>query len=313
MKKRIAAIFAGILAAVLILPVMSGSLFHPAAVMAAEEDDLEKELKEANTVIDLYEIAEYYGKDLQLQEGFEGLDLTAEPEILAQKAAEIILLGDKKIAPVAEAVEIGEKIGPSPLGVYLAIAHGSDLDEYVMTITDEEGNEKIVTIAQTDMYEYRFLPVLVSTSEENRDVVFELKPERISRLSDLRIIKNVPLYNDVSKATFVFSVIGTLKGEKVYDDVVGITFAGPGSDSVIVKDLPVGAEVVVTEIYKGAQYKLDTEEAVTVTIAVDPDREDDVIVNEVSFTDSYDRHERHGFGVINSFEHDGTQWNLTQS
>lgn len=120
---------------------------------------------------------------------------------------------------------------------------------------------------QTSEYTYDFSPYLVSLpnnyySGEHPDdtwvydVTTGMKPQQTQRYGDLEIVKDLTAYNtSLQDALFVFQVEGTRNGENVYSDVVTIKFNEAGKKTALVKHLPAGTEVTVTEIYAGGSYK----------------------------------------------------------
>ncbi len=176
----------------------------------------------------------------------------------------------------------------------------------------------------TDNYEYEFKPYLISvptnewdwTKEDKTDMsdewiydpVVSLKPERFDRYGDLVINKDLTSFNDtIGGATFVFEVkaektdVDTNVTNVVYNDVVSMTFEGPGSKAVIIKNIEAGAKVTVTEVYSGASYELtvDSNEKAETIILAD---------NEVSvgFKNENNGGLNGGNGVVNTFTQNGT-------
>ena len=124
---------------------------------------------------------------------------------------------------------------------------------------------------------------------------------------DLEIIKTLKTWENSSvaedgsgtiNATFVFDVKATLDGEVVYSNAVAVHFNGPGSESAVIKHLPAGASVVVTERYSGATYELKSELEQTTTIVAN-----DMV--SVGFKNDYTTNRRGGHGVTNQFTYEG--------
>ncbi len=177
--------------------------------------------------------------------------------------------------------------------------------------------------AVSDEYIYDFTPFLISLPNNyyfstKEDVwVYELigekavslKAKRTERLGDLEINKVLDTYNaSIGGATFVFQIEATKtdvdlestdldKTKVVYSDVVSMTFDGTGQDSIVIEDLPAGADVVVTEIYSGASYKITTEAEKHIKVVAEE-------VTAVDFENIYDGRLNGGNGVVNSFLYD---------
>lgn len=156
------------------------------------------------------------------------------------------------------------------------------------------------------------------------DVDLTLKFGKEVRVGDLRIIKNLVNYRVhtitgldgvtrevYDESTFVFKVTAYKNkaayeemGEdapKVYNDYVSMMFTGAKESSVLIKDLPVDAYVIVKEEYSGKTYE---------PVEGDSDTKDTIIIAndtvEVRFANKYD--DRHGGGgsVTNKFTyHEG--------
>lgn len=175
-----------------------------------------------------------------------------------------------------------------------------------------------VPTVQTKYYEYKFAPGLVSlpnnyyySSKDDtwvyENVVVSLKPEKIDRLGDLKIVKSLDTYNEtIDGATFVFQVEATKtdvdanETKLVYSNVVAIDFNAPGEKEVMIQDIPAGADVTVTEIYTGASYKLTSDSDATKTAVIIADGESGSPVT-VDFSNTYDGYLNGGNGIVNSF------------
>ena len=183
----------------------------------------------------------------------------------------------------------------------------------------------------SDTYQYDFKPYLISLpnnyyyATQNDDWVYDLtgenaivlKPEKTDLYGDLVIEKTLDTYNaTVGGATFVFQVEGFKEdidtGEKreVYSNVLSMTFTGPGTESITIKDLPAGAEVVVTEIYAGASYELTSDENQTVIIVTNESEEAPA---KVAFSNTYNDEMNGGSGIVNSFTFDSETGSWTHT
>ena len=270
-----------------------------------------EEVEKAKIRINLYQIAGVgTGSTVfTLCDPFTALTITnnmtaAESHQLAQTAAEIVKNGGATEVKKT-GVEIGEAVNRLDPGLYLLIARGEDTEDYF----DVNASNEIVTKAVTDEFTFIFSPVLVALPGANGDtsVNVNLKMEHKSdeEYGSLKIVKTLNGFAmGGDPATFVFQVEAVLEGRKVYSNVVTLVFDKAGTKELLVKNIPVGAEVKVTEVYSGASYSLTTNATQTVTIPADQ-------VVAVSFTNRYDERENGGQSITNHFEYDETNgWTL---
>lgn len=311
-----------------------------------------EDVKTANAVIDLYRVAdavEFPGYDtytFKANQGFEDLEAAmtdkdidaAGWKTLAQQAADIVLgkapAGATEWDPTENIAKIDDslkitgnaadtKIEGLKAGLYLVIAHGTDVTNYATTVTDQAaGTSGTATIANSKTYAYKFGPELISlpTKEAEEGIIntanpgewiydasAAMKPTREVRIGDLEITKILEDYRQREKegenarvikdpATFVFEVTA-YEDEKqqavVYHDYVSIVFDAYGSKSVLVKGLPVGSYVVVKEEYHG-------------NYTAYPDQTTTIVANEtvgVTFKNTYSDGEPGGGSVTNHFEY----------
>lgn len=289
--------------------------------------DYAEDLREANVVVDVYKIADavadsaYDTYSYSFQGAYGGLTYPNDPDnerwdALAQQAAAIALNGQTPAAsgPADQRIQLPD------CGLYLVIARGSDIADPVTRVENEDGQEHIATIAQSGGYTYTFAPSLVSLPSKAveadgsintagagdwlYDLTVTLKSQRTVRFGSLEIVKNLQQYEIKDPATFVFQVEADLNGEKVLSNVVSISFTpnSPSQRSYRIDNLPVGANVTVTEVYSGSVYHVVTEPE---QIAVIP--ANDVV--SVSFTNDYSTTDKGGGAVTNHFDYnDGWDW-----
>lgn len=303
-----------------------------------QKTEFSEDLKSADIVYDIYMIAEAeevpgydtytykfvsneFGDYAELQNLYhEDFDEEAW-ERLAQEAATLTLKDSTAPPPVIAEDVTNSEIMNLPCGLYLIIARGRNIEDYYERVTDEEGNVSLVSVAYSDEHIYRFKPTLVSlpgkmpvpggsTSEADSwhyDLTVTLKPEQEPRYGQLRIVKTLLSYETRDPATFVFEITATIPDRRdstvvhtVYSDVVTLTFTEPGEQFVLLeKKLPVGATVVVKEVYSGAVYTpVTTVEPDPVIIPALPD------VAEVRFTNDYNEDNRSGGSITNHFVYD---------
>ncbi len=273
--------------------------------------------------------------------GGEVLEMTNESwQQLAQQAADATFQSGKAADVTVEILD-NDRLTATDLtaGLYLIIARGRGLtpEEYIVRKegNSEEGEDDggVATIAWSDSYVFTYSPQLISLpgkeadSEGNiltsnpGDWIYDasavLKPELGGRFAALRIDKELLSFYAGSPATFVFSVEATLQGALVYSNVLSMTFNGPGSQSELVEEIPVGAEVVVTEVYSGNTYRSTAGTSTVQTVTMNNIGPDEAgFSNIASFQNEYDGTGRNGSAITNHFEYAddgaGMAWNWTQ-
>lgn len=260
-----------------------------------ELDAVYPELSGENMTIPvhLYKVADVnqYG-EYQTLAGFEDLKLDSisskttaqEWEVKAKSAVKTI--EENKIEATASGSLTGGRgsVDGLSVGMYLVEA------------------EKV----QSPYYTYRFTPYLISLPNNqyyvtgSDDWIYDastgLKPDQQARFGDLEIDKTLTSYNETMKgASFVFDIEAQVNGEVVYSDVVSMVFDGTGTKKVVVKDLPAGADVTVTEVYSGSSYEVTGDAEQTTQIAADE-------MVSVAFENRYDGTLNGGSSVVNHFE-----------
>lgn len=174
-----------------------------------------------------------------------------------------------------------------------------------------------------DKYEYTFTPyvILAPTSdyvafgqgsdEWNYNPTFSLKSTAKERFGSVIISKKLDQYNSAfNTASFVYSVVGTIEGEVVFDNVYTIDFDRAGTKTKQIDNIPAQAQVTVTEVYDGASYEAVGEKTVT-GIIIDPDK----AIPTASFENTYDgKMITGGISAVNEFvEDDGEQFWIDES
>ncbi len=287
-----------------------------ANVSANEKDP---DVQKANVQVNLYRIAtgsknaSYdtydYTFDVaafkSLGEGFDPATMTGDSwQRMAEAAKKLVQ--DGKLTPDVTA-RAGEKISGLADGVYLVLAPD----------------------AATGAYSYAFTPALVALPGKvgadgapvyntsggrwtNTDpavpVNVTLKWSQSPRYGSLRIDKTVNGFTGEA-ATFAFHIVDAQTGGKQYDNYAAVQYTAEGTQSTTVGHIPAGMELVVTEEYTGARYRLVSANDQTATIVAD-----DVV--SVSFTNeprgSNDGGGTGGHGIENHFVFDEGQgdWQL---
>ena len=278
-----------------------------------EADDMQK----AGVQVDVYLLAEakkldgYDTYELVLDEtkygdlktDFENTMKAENPDFyaLAEKfAAKILDTSGSEPTPTASKSQESEGSETIVLeglksGMYLVVPRGSDLawPDYVKDPPVDD-SDRLLTIANSDKYEYRFLPQLislpskdeayedggttywVSDAEENFDfpgyhtgygygnwtneLTITLKTDRVDRFGQLIVKKTLDQYDATYGQSVLFSyhVVAVKDGETVYDDYVSISFddsmSYPATKRVLIDRIRVGAVATVTEEPLPAKY-----------------------------------------------------------
>ncbi|MBE6009928.1 MAG: Cna B-type domain-containing protein [Lachnospiraceae bacterium] len=181
-------------------------------------------------------------------------------------------------------------------------------DGYPVTYTVKELDENGNVIEPADEDAAYSIVYKTSYSEDQLTVTNAME------FGDLEITKTVEPYEDNTDATFVFSVVATVAGieDPVYENIVALTFDGPGSKTAsLIGEIPVGADVTVTEVYGGADYEIVGDLTANTTIV---SNEDEAAPASVEFTNTYDDTLNHGYGVLNKFAaNDEGTWTVDNS
>ncbi len=313
-----------------------------------KNEQMTADLKNADVVIDLYQVAkavpvegydtytfEFLSGYEKLEEIYDKAPENADWRKMAQSAARYAL---ENADPVTggKGAPVYSPVGDLECGLYLLIARGNGIEDYTTEITQEDGAKDIATVAYSQEYTYTFAPELISLPSkqiENADETVDnttagngawqysmnvkLKPLQERRYGPLRIIKTLESYEMGDPATFIFHITAKYNG-KEYKDVVSITFTPEdveGQKSYLLEDkIPVGAEVIVEEVYHGGsdyeQVSISPANG-TVTIAPADEANPDNVVS-VEFTNRY-KDTDHGSGsVTNEFNHTENGWQLRQ-
>ncbi len=290
---------------------------NPCDSKAQGNEDMAKDLSEADIVIDLYKVADWRIEGTLY--GFtrvDPFDLDISQNItnegwaeMAQKAAETALLPEARKPDMSVDSGVNATLKP---GVYLLVAHKRGDADFVKTIKDKEGNSRIVTQVEAGTSVYTFNPELVALPSKTPgesgintanpgewlyDLEVNLKPERDDLKGKLEIVKTLKTYETSAPATFVFQIDWEENGEH-RSDVRTITFTAPGEKVLTVENLPVGAVVTVKEVYSGAVYVLETEPEQTATIMADE-------IARVGFVNNYNESHNSGGAITNRFTYDG--------
>lgn len=285
------------------------------------------------------------GMDISTYTGLKAMD-NDKWHSVAMAAAAKIFGGSFTGSPVVSASPAATTLTLNA-GLYLVIARSNDLtaeDDYVKWDEDTDPKTLIGTIARSDEYEYTFAPELIAlpAAREEIPAVFPgdadpdyitgndwfyevsamLKPQEEIRYGDLKVVKDLIIYNTNEGSTdpvsFVFSVewkkindIGQDEGSG--DAILMLTFTGTGVKSSLIEGkIPVGAEVTVEEIYPGSGYK-------NTGIIIAPDTTPHVILAPENsnapltwtFKNECENELYKGYGILNIYTFDeNTGWGV---
>lgn len=262
-------------------------------VEATNKPEMEADLAKTDVVVDVYRVAAgqkdgvydayNYTWEAPFGEGSVSpswFDVSSQEQwdARAYDAAELLAKAGDVQSVNAPA---GSTIDGLDAGIYLVLAHGAD-----QAVTfDAEG--KVQLVAQSDIYEYSFKPSLVAVpskaaDEEGvirtdgaygpwlTDVTMQLKPEHSPLYGRLLVEKKVVGAPDaVEPATFVFHLVGTTPDGKPYENYASVYYTGGASASTVVRHIPAGTELTVTEEYAGARYELASSQTAECTVVAD--------------------------------------------
>jgi hypothetical protein len=294
---------------------------EPADTTSADTEGLKEEYKDANVIVDIYCLGIHNGSGYDKTDAYKDLDIPEnvadmtdeELAAFAQNALKATIDPDtkkQKTLPAFPGDPLDEKRSDVPLGLYLVVPHGSDLqpDEYFKAIKDEEGETVYVTIGKTAKNEYRFLPIIVAMDYEHADIEYKVKAEKSDRYGKIRIEKKALSYDSSHPSTFVFHIIGTdpddPDSKQVYDRYVSLTLDGTGYGFKDVERIPIGLNIEVEEDYTGSDLKAVSADNGPKLIT----DSDDISNFTFTFENTWTPREDHGYGFLNTFKFNGTKW-----
>lgn len=333
------AFLALLLAAAMVLPVLCGAFVRAAAaeespqvLVTAGTEDGNKLLEEAGAVYDLYLLAPMAAEGhYEFPDGLRPAAWPNGPDAwnaLAQDAAAKLVEiepPDVSGAPLGQWVRKNAESGGEDLeaGLYLLVVRPSEGGGYLKRFENEDGEAYLASELKAKEYAITVAPEIISlpTKEADEEGVINtanpgpwifsvevfLKPEFEKRLGSIEIIKDLLTYETSHNAFFVFQVEGMLDGENVYSNLISMRFDGYGEKRQLIENIPVGAEVTVTEIYSTPGYSIVGSDSGKITVAADE-------VLSVRFENDYDESRDKGDGVMNNFSYDieRGEWSWTQ-
>lgn len=241
-----------------------------------------------------FKAAENFNK---LDEELAKLSDKTTADTWADMAASAVEIAQKDEIDASDSVEIKNGTGTSKeleTGLYLVYVdtvssktYGYDFTPYLVSAPN---NEFISTGSGSDAWIY-----------DNIEV--DLKPSQHELTGELEIHKTLSSYNTIlGNPIFVFDVEAVdSTGEVVFSDAASIEFTSGGTNSVVIKGIPAGADVTITEVYAGGSYEVTSSDTVKTKIIAGEK-------SDVNFTNDYSNRLIYGTGVVNHFEYDGTGW-----
>lgn len=191
-------------------------------------------------------------------QGFSDISMKSEAEDVDKVIDALVEAISPKLDPVS-----GETISQGKTPDYTLTITGSG------TLNGANKGLYLVTAddASSELWHYSAKPLLVTlpmnavdvdgTPKWNNNVSMFLKLERSVETGSLKISKTLTGHMLPGEdAAFVFHVLAKYTDDKgvvstVHDDVHTIGFTKPGTESIIVDDIPAGSVVTVEEVYSG--------------------------------------------------------------
>lgn len=287
----------------------------------AGTDDAGKELEKAGAVADLYILAtspsegryEFIGGgDTEMPADADGWRAMAQTAAAASVGKTVPVVSGAKLGEWVTTDDTGADLQP---GLYLLVARPADAEDgsYLKSFETGDGSGYLASEIRSDAYSIRIMPEIVAVPAKEPDedghagtaddkpwiydVEVFLKPELEKRMGSIEIVKELLTYETAHDAMFLFQVEAMLDGKNVYSNLVSIRFTAPGEKKVLVENIPVGADVTVSEVYSTPGYRLTSDRDQYVT--VDAER-----ILSVRFENDYDGNRDHGGGIMNHFDYD---------
>ena len=338
-KSKTKAFLALLLAAAMVLPTLFGAFVHavaaertPQVLVTSGTEEVNKLLDEAGAVYDLYLLATmeaegHYG----FLDGFRPDAWPNGPDAWNAMAQDAVAKCVGKRMPIVSGAPLGQWVSKNAesggedlmAGLYLLVVRPAEGEGYLKTFKDEDGNGYLASELKAKEYAITVAPEVIAlpTKEADEDgtintandgawiydVEVFVKPEYEKRLGSIEIIKDLLTYETSHDAFFVFQVEGILDGENVYSNLISMRFDGYGEQRKLIENIPVGAEMTITEIYSTPGYSIVGSDSGTITVSADE-------ILSVRFENDYDESRDKGNGVMNNFDYDieRGEWSWTQ-
>lgn len=285
-----------------------------------EQADYNEELYKLPLTVKLYKVADITETGAyKAEDGYTTLDVdkvnsdtkTEEWTKMAATAAKLAAGTTENYRAVKAKDSDSIKMeSPMELGLYLVLVEDVVTDSYIYSF-----NPYLISVPNNYVYTTGSDAWVYNLTGDN---AVGLKPERQGRLGDLEIVKDLIGYNaSLGGAYFVYRVSVANPDGTTSSNVYKLSFDNTGRQSLLITDLPAGAEVTVTEVYTGASYFLTTDETQKTTITANPNSDwkvtgekepaekEPYTPNSVSFTNDYDKRQNGGSGVVNTFYKNG--------
>lgn len=285
-----------------------------------ERADYNEELYKLPMTVKLYQVADitetgaYKAKDAYTTLGVDQVNSETKTEewtAMAATAAELAAgtTEDYRAVKAKDSDSVKLEL-PMELGLYLVLVDDVVTDSYIYSF-----NPYLISVPNNYVYSTGSDAWVYNLTGDN---AVGLKPERQERLGDLEIVKDLIGYNaSLGGAYFVYEVSVPNPDGTTTSNVYKLSFTDTGSRSLTITDLPAGAEVTVTEVYTGASYSLTTDATQKPTITANPNSDwkvtggdkpaelEPYTPSSVSFTNTYDKRQNGGSGVVNTFYKNG--------
>lgn len=234
----------------------------------------------------------------------EGYDLATMTNYSWHSMAEAasLIVRDQEI-PADATAKMGEKISGLADGIYLVRVSNATTEQYTYSFTpalvalpgkvDADGAPTYNTSSGRWTNTEPMVPVPVT-----------VKWSQSPRYGSLRIDKTVTGFKGEA-ATFVYHIVDAKTHGKVYENFAAVQYTAEGTQSTTVGHIPAKLELLVTEEYTGARYKLASPNDQTITITADE-------IVSVAFVNEPDDSGTGGHGIENHFVFDYRQgdWQL---
>ncbi len=252
-------------------------------------------------------------------EAMKYVENEGEPdEIREGETFTFVLTDNKNLFMTATASEDG-KIVFDPIRYTKSDLAGTNQKTFTYQIKEAKGTDPRITYDET-VYTVKVKVSDDGTEELKTEVTYvDLEDEIMSftnvriNYADLIIRKLVDRYELDTEKSFIYKVEVFVDEEKTEEKFVQLLYSKQegGLKEAVIKDIPIGATVKVTEIYTGASYELQSENEVTLMIEAPPI--DGGEANVATFINTYGDYHEKGTSVKNTYSRDEEgDWEISQ-
>lgn len=284
-------------------------------LVSASVNEQDADIQKADAIVSLYRVAtgsknaSYdiydYTFDVEAFQSIgEGYDLATITNYSWHNMAEAArLIVQKQDIPADATAKMGEKISGLADGLYLVLVSDATTERYTYafaaTIVALPGKVDADGKLVYDTSSGRW-----TNTEPAVPVPVAVKWSQSPRYGSLRIDKTVTGFKGEA-ATFVYHIVDAQTQGKVYENFAAVQYTAEGTQSTTVGHIPATLELLVTEEYTGARYRLASANNQNVTITADE-------VVSVAFVNEPDDSGTGGHGIENHFVFDYGQgdWQL---